>query len=70
DKMASWNEKLIKAASNGSLTDLKHFIEKGADLEYRGEDSFTPLLRSVFYGHIETVQYLVSVGSNKESKTE
>ncbi|XP_063438355.1 uncharacterized protein LOC134719280 [Mytilus trossulus] len=62
-------QKLIKAAWEGRLTDLKLSIENGADLEYRDENSFTPLLISVFHGHIEIVQYLVSVGSNKEAKT-
>ncbi|VDI13359.1 Hypothetical predicted protein [Mytilus galloprovincialis] len=33
--MASWNKKLIKAAREGSLTDLKLSIDNGADLEYR-----------------------------------
>ncbi|XP_063438358.1 uncharacterized protein LOC134719283 [Mytilus trossulus] len=70
DTMPSWNEKLIKAAREGRLTDLKLSIEKGADLEYRDENEYTPLLQSVYHGHIETVQYLVSVGSNKEAKTE
>ncbi|XP_071138919.1 uncharacterized protein [Mytilus edulis] len=67
--MASLNEKLIKAARDGSITDLKRFIEKGADLEYKGKDSYTPLLISVFYGHLDTVQYLVSVDCNVEVRT-
>ncbi|CAG2193013.1 unnamed protein product [Mytilus edulis] len=68
--MASWNEKLIKAAREGRLTDLKLFIANGADLECRDEDADTPLLNSVYYGHMENVQYLVSVGSNKEARDE
>ncbi|VDI09686.1 Hypothetical predicted protein [Mytilus galloprovincialis] len=67
--MASWNEKLIKAASEGSLTDLKLSIDNGADLEYRDTDDDTPLLNSVYYGHMKTVKYLVSVGCNKECRS-
>ncbi|VDI33329.1 Hypothetical predicted protein [Mytilus galloprovincialis] len=68
--MASWNEKLIKAAREGRLTDLKLFIANGPDLECRDEDADTPLLNSVYYGHLENVKYLVSVGSNKEARDE
>ncbi|VDI43559.1 Hypothetical predicted protein [Mytilus galloprovincialis] len=67
--MASWNKILIEAACDGSLTDLKLSIENGADLECRDGDSLTPLLNSVYYGHMETVQYLVSVGCNKEARS-
>ncbi|MBI5051498.1 ankyrin repeat domain-containing protein [Candidatus Micrarchaeota archaeon] len=60
---------LLKAVENGELKRVKKLIEKGADANECGKDSFTPLMKACFYGepgkgHYEIAKYLKEKGAD------
>ncbi|XP_063436881.1 uncharacterized protein LOC134718316 [Mytilus trossulus] len=66
--MASWDEKLLKAAENGNIKEVELCIKNGASLECRDDDSGrTPLMWAAEGGHLEVVNYLVTHGSQLEA---
>ncbi|XP_071150483.1 ankyrin-1-like [Mytilus edulis] len=60
-------QKLLSAAVDGQLNDLKRCIQKGADLECRNKDYATPIIRAAHNEHLEVVRYLITVGCEREA---
>ncbi|XP_076116842.1 putative ankyrin repeat protein RF_p14 [Mytilus galloprovincialis] len=67
--MASWDQKLLKAAREGNIKEVEICVKNGASLECRSDDRFgrTPLMWAAEEGHLEVVMYLVSQGSQLEA---
>ncbi|XP_063417169.1 uncharacterized protein LOC134699495 [Mytilus trossulus] len=67
--MASWDEKLLKAAKEGNIKEVESCVKNRANLECRTNDVVgrTPLMWAARGGHLEVVMYLVSQGSQLEA---
>jgi len=52
------------AASVGSLDTLRSFMETGADINAKGKNGRTPLLRAVTGGHVDAVRILIDNGAD------
>ncbi|XP_063436844.1 poly [ADP-ribose] polymerase tankyrase-like [Mytilus trossulus] len=63
DMMASWDEKLLKAAAEGNIKEVELCIKNRANLECRDLAGRTPLMLAAWRGHLEVVTYLVTHGS-------
>jgi ankyrin repeat protein len=63
-KDVDWNKELIDACRINNLDNIKEALDNGADIESRSINGFTPLLRAIWYGCIETVKLLIEKGSN------
>ncbi|XP_071121341.1 uncharacterized protein [Mytilus edulis] len=69
--MASWDEKLLRAAGNGNIKEVEICVRNGANLEYTdliNEFGRTPLLFAAEKGHLEVITYLVTQGSKLEAR--
>ena len=55
---------LIEAADNGHLNVVKLLIEKGADVNLKGEAWYGPLHAAAAKGHIEVVKILLENGAD------
>ncbi|EAY01802.1 hypothetical protein TVAG_111590, partial [Trichomonas vaginalis G3] len=56
---------LTKACEERNLERIKSIIENG---NYNVESLGLPLIFSSEYGHLEVVEYLISIGADKEAK--
>ncbi|XP_071150602.1 fibronectin type 3 and ankyrin repeat domains protein 1-like [Mytilus edulis] len=66
--MADWNEKLIKAAKDGKIDDVKLSLQNGADIEYKTVNGTTACMWASWYGHVEVIRYLLDQGSNIDTQ--
>ena len=55
---------LMLSASNGDLYAVRRLCEEGADLNLNNESGETALSLAVYYGHIQVVDYLLSIKAN------
>jgi len=55
---------LIINPDRQTFIEIKHLIEKDADVNYRGPDGVTPLMRAAFLGNLPLVKLLVDSGSD------
>ncbi len=53
------NHDLLYASDDGDLACVVNAIEKGADIDYIGNDFTTALQYAAMNGHLDIVQYLV-----------
>ncbi|MFP3033577.1 MAG: ankyrin repeat domain-containing protein, partial [Wolbachia sp.] len=56
-------------ARNGHLEIIKHLIEKGANVDRKAINGFTPLHLAAMYGHKEVITTLLGKGANVNEKT-
>ncbi|XP_063419348.1 uncharacterized protein LOC134702295 [Mytilus trossulus] len=63
--MEDWNLKLIKAARDGSVEDLKLCIENGANIEFKAS-GWTALMFAAMEGHGEVCRLLLENRCNKD----
>ncbi|XP_072045427.1 IQ motif and ankyrin repeat domain-containing protein 1-like [Amphiura filiformis] len=61
---ANSNTPLSEAASGGQAEVIKLLLERGADVNSRGQFERTPLYRAAFAGHFEAVQVLLQNGGD------
>jgi Flp pilus assembly protein TadD len=66
---AGKNEDLLGAADEGNTSRVKVLLSKGADVNVKNKDGYTPLLISAFNGHTETVRLLLAKGADVNVKT-
>lgn len=59
------NDKLIKAAKNGDLNQVKTLVSQGADIHARDDYA---LRWSAYNGHLEVVEFLKSCEATCEPK--
>ncbi|CAN0141621.1 unnamed protein product, partial [Chrysoparadoxa australica] len=55
---------LHRAAKEGHLEIARLLVEKGAEVNAKGDAEWTPLHCSSFHGNLEVVQLLLNVGAN------
>jgi Ankyrin repeats (3 copies) len=60
-------QQLIDAARHGRTDDIRLLLEQGVNLNYRDGSRKTALIWASKYGHLETVQLLLSKSSNVSS---
>jgi ankyrin repeat protein len=60
------NEELINATVAANLDNVKNAIEKGADIDFIGDNLTTALQYGSKNGHLDIVEYLVESGANLE----
>jgi len=53
-----------EAAAKGDLADIKRHLQKGADVNIKDDNDWTPLLYSAFYGKQDVVKFLISKGAD------
>jgi ankyrin repeat protein len=58
------NKELLLAAHRGELDKLKQLLDAGADVNYRNEDSMTPLMFAVTSDHLDIVNELIRRGAD------
>jgi len=61
------NKYLLYASDDGDLACVVNAIEKGADIDYIGNDFTTALQYAAMNGNLDIVQYLVEKGANIEA---
>ncbi len=60
---------LTKCAISGDNRCLDELIGKGEDINKHDQWGWTPLLWAVYYGNLETVQFLITKGANVNART-
>lgn len=58
------NLKLLEAAENGNIDQVKIFLEKGADVNTKNKHGDTVLMRASREGHSGVVKYLIEKGAD------
>lgn len=61
---------LLRAAMEGRAMSVKTLLEKGADIEARLPDGWTPLMLATWNGHTDVVRSLIARGARTEAKTD
>jgi len=65
----SKNDKLVKAAREGSLTEVEALLAKGVDINARGSGyDFTALMAASYKGHLEVVKTLLAHGAKVDQR--
>jgi ankyrin repeat protein len=64
ENIQEWNEKLLDYSETGDLTGVKKCIKNGADVNYKGDYGWTPLMLSSGYGHLKIVKVLIEKGAD------
>ena len=61
---------LTRACKAGHTSTARALVKAGANVEARSDISSTPLIEASFYGHLDTIKFLVEEGHvNVEAKT-
>ena len=59
---------MIWASKYGHTEIVKFLIEKGADIEDKNNNGYTPLIWTSSYGYTEIIKFLVEKGADIEAK--
>lgn len=60
-------ERLIEAADQGDVAEMKRLVKKGVDINYRGESSWTPITRAAGSNQMGSVKFLLAHGADPNS---
>jgi len=66
--MNELNEKLFWAVHHGDLDQVKSLLEKGADIEAKDNDGWTPLHWAAANGHTAVAKFLFEKGADVQAK--
>ncbi|MEL7266861.1 MAG: ankyrin repeat domain-containing protein, partial [Planctomycetota bacterium] len=61
-------QQLMRAATNGSVTELQKLVDAKLDLNQSDEEGITPLMIASFSGHSRAVRLLIDNGADVNSK--
>ncbi len=50
-------DKLLEAAESGDLEELQRILNEGVDVNCKGKDGLTPLMKATLKGHIDVANY-------------
>ncbi|RDH44396.1 ankyrin repeat domain-containing protein [Zooshikella ganghwensis] len=53
---------------SGSLNDVQILIEAGADINYQGDELYTPLMQAIEFEKFDIAKYLIECGCNTSLK--
>jgi ankyrin repeat protein len=59
---------LLYAAWNGHVSAVRTFMDKGADVNARNQEGWTPLMCAASKGHVAAAQALLSRGAEAQAK--
>ena len=59
------NEKLISAVKSNDMSNVKKLLAKGANINYKAKQGFTPLMFAVSGNQLGMVRFLLGQGANK-----
>jgi hypothetical protein len=59
-----WNPPMVAASSNGQNEAIEFLLDRGADVNTRSGNGWTPLMRAAFFGRTKTVKLLISHGAD------
>jgi len=65
----NFNDVLLKAVENDDIKTVQYCLDKGANMETKGERDFTPLLAASGYGYIELVKFFLEKDANREARS-
>lgn len=54
------NRELLMAAAGGQTWRVKYLVENGANVNWRDEEGYTPLIWAAQHGHAQIAEYLIS----------
>ena len=56
------NNKLIDAATNGDIKNVRELLVNGADVNAKSNRGWTALHEAALYGHVDIVKFLIEKG--------
>lgn len=59
---------MLEVAAKGNNARIKELLDKGVDVNMRGNDSNTPIMEAGYAGHIDTVKFLLDHGADLSAK--
>jgi len=60
----SLNEELLRTVAEGDLIKVRSLVDAGADIQFRDEYGWTPLIQAAAMGNFDVVKYLVIKGAD------
>lgn len=59
---------MLQVAAKGDSAKVKELLDKGVDVNMRGNDRNTPIMEAAYAGHLETVKLLLDHGADLSAK--
>ena len=59
---------MLEEAAKGNTAAVKGWLDKGVNVNMRGNDQNTPIMEAAFAGHVETVKVLLDHGADLSAK--
>ena len=59
---------MLQVAAKGENARIKELLDKGVDVNMRGNDRNTPIMEAAYAGHIDTVKLLLDHGADLSAK--
>ena len=59
---------MLEVAAKGNNARVKELLDKGVDVNMRGNDRNTPIMEAAYAGHIDTVKLLLDHGADLSAK--
>jgi ankyrin repeat protein len=65
----SINDCLIEAAVLNKVEYIKELLDKGADINFKTADNWTPLIYAIYHNNYNATEYLIKAGADLNVKT-
>jgi ankyrin repeat protein len=60
---------LMRSASRGDLDGVKHYVEKGADVNQYDRWGWTPIMWAIYYNYYDVVKYMLENKADPNART-
>src|SRR5450432_784529 len=67
-QLSSQEVEMLQVAAKGDNARVNELLERGVDVNMRGNDRNTPLMEAAYAGHFETVKLLLDHGADLSAK--
>lgn len=67
-QLAPQEVEMLEVAAKGNNARVKELLDKGVDVNMRGNDRNTPIMEAAYAGHLETVKLLLDHGADLSAK--